>query len=385
MDDQMDDKLLLDYIMQEGWNLSRAMHPGPGPKLHGVKFAGANLTLKYLDGTDFSSADLSGAVLDHARLSHANLSDADLSYVNLNSAGLKGANLERANLQWADLKWANLSSARLAKANLNEAVFNDSDLSGADFTDTRMGATVFVSVCLDVVVGLDSVKHAGPSFLDLSTFEQSRGSIPEKFLRGCGLKDWEIEAARLYTPGLTPERVTEILYKINDLRSDPLLQFYSCFISYSHADKVFARRLHDALQRRGVRCWFDERQLLPGHDVLDEVGRGIRFWDKVLLCCSKDSLTSWWVDNEINSAFAKEQRLTKQDGQKARALIPLNLDGYLFSGEWHSGKVGEITSRLAADFTDWDTNDRKFDEQLERLVRALRTDEGREAPPPARL
>jgi hypothetical protein len=29
-------------------------------------------------------------------------------------------------------------------------------------------------------------------------------------------------------------------------------------------DKLFARRLHDTLQGRGIRCWLDEKQMLPG-------------------------------------------------------------------------------------------------------------------------
>jgi TIR domain len=60
-------------------------------------------------------------------------------------------------------------------------------------------------------------------------------------------------------------------------------EFYSCFISYSHADQSFARRLHDQLQGRGIRCWLDEHQLLPGDDIYEQIDRGIRFWHKVLL------------------------------------------------------------------------------------------------------
>ena len=70
------------------------------------------------------------------------------------------------------------------------------------------------------------------------------------------------------------------------------IEFYSCFISYSHAEKPFAYRLHDTLQSRGIRCWLDEHQVLPGDDIYDQVDRGIRLWDKVLLCCSKESLTT---------------------------------------------------------------------------------------------
>ena len=163
-------------------------------------------------------------------------------------------------------------------------------------------------------------------------------------------------------------------------RNQPI-QFYSCFISYSHEDKAFARRLHDALQGRGIRCWLDEKQLLPGDDIHEQVDRGIRLWDKVLLCCSEHSLTSSWVDAEIDKAFQKEQALMKERKMKALVLIPLNLDGYLFD-RWANGKASQVRSRLAADFRGWQKSHSKCAEQIEQVVRALRADEhAREKPP----
>jgi hypothetical protein len=153
------------------------------------------------------------------------------------------------------------------------------------------------------------------------------------------------------------------------------IQFYSCFISYNHTDKAFARLLHDTLQGQGIRCWLDEKQLLPGHNIYDEVDRGIRFWDKLLLCCSEKSLTSWWVDNEIGKAFDKEQALMKNRQKKVHVLIPLSLDTYLLSGKWKSGKASQVRERLAADFRGWKRNHTKLEGQVEAVIRALRADE----------
>jgi hypothetical protein len=64
-------------------------------------------------------------------------------------------------------------------------------------------------------------------------------------------------------------------------------------------------------------------------------------------------------------------------------LIPLSLDGYMFTAQWDLGLLAnEIRSRVAADFRDWQNDDAKFNHQVSRVIKSLRADEGAQEPPP---
>jgi uncharacterized protein YjbI with pentapeptide repeats len=363
------------------WNSWRAEHPEITPQLANAQLFAAQLSRADLRMADFyqvnlesahlESAVLRGANLSHAQLPYADLVHSDLSGVDADNANFFGADMREVDLRSASLYMANLARAKLDGARLQQSVLIWANLCGAYLFGAHLeGASIlgtnFGDVDLSGVEGLHDVRHFGSSTVGTDTIFSSKGQISDIFLRNAGVPD------------------NFINYAVS-LVSQPI-QFYSCFISYSHSDMAFARRLHETLQRKGIRCWLDEKQLLPGDDIYEQVDRGIKLWDKVLLCCSQHSLTSWWVDNEIDAAFEKERLLMKERGKKVLALIPLDLDGYLLDGKWNSGKARQVLSRLAADFTGWRSDNRRFESQMERLLQALYLGSlAREGPPDQRL
>lgn len=82
-------------------------------------------------------------------------------------------------------------------------------------------------------------------------------------------------------------------------------------------------------------------------------------------------------------AIQKEEALWKNRGEKVLALIPIDLDGYVFQG-WESGKKSFVTSRFIADCVGWEKDNTKFEKQFGKIVQALTTGD-REPPPEPKL
>jgi hypothetical protein len=263
---------------------------------------------------------------------------------NLVGANLVGANLVGADLSGTDLRGADLSRATLRYANLRSA-----SLRNVNVEKSYMGYTVIGDVDLSKVKNLESVRHFGPSSIGIDTIYISRGNIPEVFLRGCGVPEDFITYMRSLTRSA--------------------IEFYSCFISYSSKDGEFLKRLYADLQNAEVRSWYAAEDLKIGDKFRDRIDESIRLHDKLLLVLSENSVSSHWVEKEVETALEKERE------QGKIVLFPVKLDDSVL--EIKTGWAADVRrTRHIGDFADWKNHD-SYKKAFDRLMRDLKAEASR--------
>ena len=344
-------------ILMQGvgvWNEWRKENSLVIPTLDGI----------YLDGKDLEGVNLQGASLKGAFFRKANLKGANFNSVNLRRANMSDANLFGANLSESNMDGANLEGANLTEVKFIYTQFSYTYVNNSNFRNSIFASTVFANLFLNTTKELETAQHLGRSSIGIDTIQNSEGKIPEIFLRGCGLSDWEIEAAKLYTPGLDPEHVTDITYKINQLFFGEGIQYYSCFISYNSKDEKFAKQLHDDLQNNGVRCWFAPEDMKIGDQIRPTIDRQIRLRDKLLVILSENSVKSEWVGDEVEAALEEE----KASGRLV--LFPVRLDNAVMEtrDDW-AAKIKR--RRHIGDFSNW-KDEGSYRKAFERLLRNLK-------------
>lgn len=316
----------------DAWNDWRANTPELKPDLSMADLRGAHLPKANFFRTNLHGANLLGASLTGANFRAANLSNAYLIGAHLMGAALSGANLSWTDMFRADLQSANFFGAILTHTNLTEA---------------KLGYTIFANSDLRTVRGLDTITHRGPSAISIEAVYLSNGSIPENFLRGVGVPDDFITFMRSLT--------------------GQAIEFYSCFISYSSKNHEFAERLHADLQDKGVRCWFAPEDLKIGDRIRLRIDESIRLHDKLLLVLSEESVKSQWVEQEVETALARERE------QNRIVLFPIRLDESVMGV--NSGWPWLIkNTRHIGDFSLWKDHD-SYKDAFARLIRDLKAED----------
>jgi hypothetical protein len=338
-----DEHLALLRQESAAWNEWLARNPDIRPDLSNADLSNADLSEADLSNANLNHASLHFTNLFQADLSNANLNHASLHFTNLSKANLTGANLSNASLLGANLSNASLTGANLRFANLTLANLTGANLSAANVSGAFLIQTIFGTVDLTATKGLNECRHVGPSVIDFHTLSSSRG-LPLSFLRGCGVPNNLME----YLPSLRGEAI----------------RFYSCFISYSARDQIFADRLHADLQNKGVRCWFAPHDLPIGAKTWDAIDEAIRLREKLLVILSRASIASDWVEDEVNKAYAEER------SRKEVVLFPVRIDNAVMSTD-EPWTVKLRDQRNIGDFRQW-RKPAEYQKSLERLLRDLK-------------
>lgn len=94
------------------------------------------------------------------------------------------------------------------------------------------------------------------------------------------------------------------------------------FISHTSLDKPLARRISNELEKLGLITWLDEKDILPGNSIPEEIAKALENCSHFLLIYSNNSKDKPWVKTELNNIIMK-----KNSSQLNTPLvIPILLD-----------------------------------------------------------
>ncbi len=219
------------------------------------------------------------------------------------------------------------------------------NLEAYSLSEAELGGTTIAKIDLRTAQGLTTIRHSGPSNIELFSIQLPQDGSALQFLRGCGVPDEWIDFWRI-------------------TMTNPI-QYHSCFISYSSKDELLAKRLHADLQASGVRCWFAPEDLKIGDRIRSRIDEAIQLQDKLLLLLSKSALESEWIETEVEVALEKEKR------QGRDVLFPVRLDESIMNAEQAWAKHLRL-KRHIGDLTKWETNAQVYQSTFERLLSDLK-------------
>jgi hypothetical protein len=78
------------------------------------------------------------------------------------------------------------------------------------------------------------------------------------------------------------------------------------FVSHSSKDKPFVRKLVEELKKRPLNIWLDETELKVGDSIVSKISEGLTETDYLVVVLSKASVSSQWVQEELNAALASQ-------------------------------------------------------------------------------
>ena len=125
------------------------------------------------------------------------------------------------------------------------------------------------------------------------------------------------------------------------------------FLSHSHADKPFVRKLASDLRAAGHSVWVDDAEINIGDSLIGKIREGIDQVDYVAAVLSKNSINSEWVNKELEIASNREIE------EKRVIVLPLLLENV--------DLPGFLKGKFYGDFS----NPVSYKEKLDLLLRTV--------------
>ena len=96
------------------------------------------------------------------------------------------------------------------------------------------------------------------------------------------------------------------------------------FLSYASEDRAIVERIHQALDRQGIDCWFDRQQLIGGDDWESKIIRNVNACSLFVMILSRHTLTP--RDRFFRHEWAEAFKRSIGFPANARFLIPVAVD-----------------------------------------------------------
>jgi len=325
---------------------------------HNIKIEDRNLDYAQLTRVSFQHSDIVNTSIRNARIVKMKALSSKFKGVDFSNTVIKISKFDftiwndckfiRSDIYNSEYFYLSITKSDFSQAELLELQFQYGSILESEFKDSTFGSLVFVSVTLSKLLNLDLITHRSGSYIDANSLLSNASELPKVFLRGIGLSDNFIDYLSSF--------------------SESAIQYYSCFISYSHKDELFAKRLHNDLQNEGVRCWFAPEDMKIGDKVRHTIYEAIRIKDKLLVIMSKESVNSDWVEEEVKKALAEEK------SQDKLILFPVRIDEEVMTTNkaW-AEKIRN--DRHIGDFRKWE-NPAEYEKVFNRLLKDLKVEKG---------
>lgn len=93
---------------------------------------------------------------------------------------------------------------------------------------------------------------------------------------------------------------------VREVLNDTTKKKPSVFLSHSHQDKKFVRKLAHRLKGAGIHVWLDEAEIKVGESLIHKLREGIDAVDFLVVVLSRASIVSAWVQKEVEIAMNQE-------------------------------------------------------------------------------